>query len=383
MTDSPPGLMQSLRDYFGASRSGVPTASKWIAEPFLHVDPHHIYNPLTGLSLSSVDAVFGQVRDLHSGKTRAATLPADRIGPLVQDGWLVDAPNAGDGHRFRLKYAAIEANTACNQSCYFCPVSTGPRADHTMSMELYERIVLELSAYAHTLEGVSMIQYNEPTVDPLFIDRLLLLKRHGLRPAVNTNGTGLTPARVDQIGAAGGIRFLSVNLSTLDRDRYAADRGNDHLALVLRNVDYASRHHIATQMEIMVLGTGDAIHEEDFRQITARYGGSAFTVKSAVVMDRAGATAVGVKPPGPVRKLAGCDQTGSRPLEWIHIQPDATCVLCCQDYHSQYVIGDLARQSLDEVLSGPEISRLRRWAYGLDEAPDNFMCRHCVFAREG
>jgi hypothetical protein len=53
---------------------------------------------------------------------------------------------------------------------------------------------------------------------------------------VLSNGTGLTPARVDAILELGGLRFLSVNLSTLDRERYRADRGGDHRDLVLRHL---------------------------------------------------------------------------------------------------------------------------------------------------
>ncbi len=300
---------------------------------------------------------------------------------LSNDGWLVQVEGAKTGHRFRLKYASIEAGTVCNQSCYFCPVSTDPREGHTMSFELYEQIVRQLAAYKDTLDGVSMIQYNEPTVDTLFIPRLRLLKQYGLNPAFSTNGTGLTPERTDNIVAAGGIRFLAINLSTLDHQRYTADRGHDHLDVVLRNVDYASTKRAAAQMEIMVLGRGDENHKADFRAIQARYGGSMFEVKSAVVMDRAGVMTAGIKPYTPVRKLCGCEQTGSRPLEWIHILPDARCVLCCQDYHAKYVVGDLNRQTLDEVLAGPEIARLRRWAYGLEDAPGDFICRHCIYAR--
>ena len=43
-----------------------------------------------------------------------------------------------------------------------------------------------------------------------------------------TNGTGLTPERVDAIVEIGGLRFLSINLSTLDREQVPADRGGDH-----------------------------------------------------------------------------------------------------------------------------------------------------------
>ena len=55
-------------------------------------------------------------------------------------------------------------------------------------------------------------------------------------------------------------------------------------------------------------------------------------------------------------------------------------MLCCEDYDEHHVIGDLTRQSLDDVLSGDEIARLRRMVYGLEQAPENFICRKCTFA---
>jgi hypothetical protein len=120
---------------------------------------------------------------------------------------------------------------------------------------------------------------------------------------------------VDQIATVGGLRFLSINLSTLNRDRYVEDRGEDHLGVVLRNVDYLAARRVATQMEIMVLGRGDENHRKDFEAIKERFGNSEFDVKYAEVMNRAGAVDSGDKPAEPIRRLRGCNQTGSRPLE--------------------------------------------------------------------
>ena len=107
-----------------------------------------------------------------------------------------------------------------------------------MPTELYGASSASSHAYRHTLEAVFMISYNEPTVDRRFVELVGILREAGLPPAVLTNGTGLTPQRVDALLALGGLRYLSINLSTLDRERYAADRGGDHLELVLRNLDY-------------------------------------------------------------------------------------------------------------------------------------------------
>ena len=97
-------------------------------------------------------------------------------------------------------------------------------------------------------------------------------------------------------------------------------------------------------------------------------------------MDRAGYLEVGLKPAEPHRRLRGCMVVGSRPLQHLHISPYGQCVLCSEDYDHHYVVGELGKHTLEEVLTGPELARLRRWVYGIEEAPDDFICRGCVFA---
>ena len=362
----------------GLEGASLVSQDRRIAEPFLHVEPHRLYNPLTDRSLAAGQPGYEGLRRLAEGEPEHG-LSAETRAALAEEGWLVE-PADDLASRFRLKYVSLEANTGCNQACYFCPVSISPRDDYLMPMELYREIARQLAAHRRTLEGVSMVHYNEPTADSRFLDQVRVLKDHGLPPAVLTNGSGLTPARVDAIREMGGLRYLSVNLSTLDAARYARDRGADHLRVVLRNLDYLRDRRIAPEMVIAVLGTGDAAHRRDHQEIADRFRGSCFEVQFYEVMDRAGNLPLGLRPTGPPRRLAGCEQTGSRPLQWIHITPHGKCVLCCQDYHDQYVVGDLHEQTIDEVLAGPEMSRLRRQVYGLEDAPADFICRKCIYA---
>ncbi|HVS14439.1 MAG TPA: radical SAM protein [Thermoanaerobaculia bacterium] len=346
--------------------------------PFLHVHEGRIHDPLADRELVAGEADYALLTAALAGEALAAP-ERDR---LAAAGWLV--PQQEDAsRRFLLKYVSLEAHTVCNQACYFCPVSIAPRDHHFMPTELYQRIVGELAAYRDTVEAVFMINYNEPTADRRFVDQVRTLREAGLPPAVLTNGSGLTPKRVDALVAMGGLRFLSINLSTLDRERYRAERGGDHLDTVLRHLDYAKDVPLAEQMDIVVLGTGDHKHRRDFEEISARFAGSRFAVKSFEVMDRAGHLEIGLKPVLPRQRLCGCDNLGSRPLQHLHITPHAKCVLCCEDYDEKYVVGDLTEQSVAEILAGPELAQMRRWVYGLEEAPDDFICRGCVFALAG
>jgi MoaA/NifB/PqqE/SkfB family radical SAM enzyme len=352
--------------------------------PFLHVDELAVYDPLTDRTSRPGDPGHAALRALLGAEAaleiEIADLTADDRALLARDGWLLPA-GEDPARRFRLKYVSLEAHTVCNQACYFCPVSIAPREDYFMPTELYERIVGELAAFRDTLEAVVMINYNEPTVDPRFLDQVRTLKAAGLGAAVLTNGSGLTPARADALVEMGGLRFLSVNLSTLDRERYQSERGGDHLPQVLRNLDYLKNLPIAGEMDMVVLGTGDENHRRDFEEISERFAGSRFQVKSFEVMDRAGYLQIGLKAKAPDRRLCGCDNVGSRPLQHLHITPRGQCILCCEDYDEVYKVGDLTKESVREVLAGRELARMRRWVYGLEEAPADFMCRNCVFAR--
>lgn len=351
-----------------------------VAEPFLHYGTDRIYNTLTDQTLLAGEPGFAELHLMRTGEISPLDVTGNLLRTLVDHGWVVES-GAGDlGSRFRLKYVSLEASTVCNQGCYFCPVSVDRREDHSMSLELYEEIVSQLARHKDTIDGVSMIHYNEPTADRRFLDQVRILKSYGLAPAVLTNGTGLTPDRVDQILAMGGLRYLSINLSTLDRARYKEERGGDHLPVVLRNLDYLKDKPLAPQMDMAVLGTGDARHRRDFEEISERFANTRFTMHYYEVMDRAGAVPVGLHPEKRHEKLCGCDQTGSRVVQWVHITPAADAVLCCQDYHDQYIVGNLKDQSLEDILSGPKMSLYRRWVYGMEEAPADFICRGCIYA---
>jgi hypothetical protein len=347
--------------------------------PFLHVGDDRVYDPLTDRTLLRGEPGYEVLRGVLSGALPLDRLPAaDRAG-LSTLGMLMPG-DAEPARAFRLKYVSLEAHTVCNQSCYFCPVSIAPREDYFMPTALYERIVGELGSYRDTIEAVFMINYNEPTADKRFVDQVRTIRAAGLPPAVLTNGSGLTPDRVDALLAMGGLRFLSINLSTLDRERYRRDRGGDHLPLVLRNLDYLRDTPLAEVMDMAVLGTGDEAHRRDFEEISRRFAGSRFDVKYYEVMDRAGYLQIGHRPASRERRLCGCENVGSRPLQHLHVTPRGQCVLCCEDYDGKYVVGDLTRESVAEVLAGPTMALMRRWVYGLEKAPDDFLCYGCTFA---
>src|SRR6267142_4613590 len=188
------------------------------ANPFLHVDAERIYNPLTDRSLLPGDAEYAALRLFLGGHRNGDAA-------LARDGWIV-GDDADLSTQYRLKIVSLELMTTCNQKCYFCPVSIAPRDDYAMPEPLFERIVNELTSF-ETIEAVFLQSYNEPTIDRLFVEHCQTIHRAGLPVAVLSNGSGFTPAKVDALIETAPLRYLCINLSTIDRDRYIADRGAD------------------------------------------------------------------------------------------------------------------------------------------------------------
>lgn len=353
-------------------RGAATVTTSWTVNPYLHYEETRIYNPLNDRSLLLDDGPYRQFRlfQEHGHADEA----------LIRDGWIVPA-ETDLSRQYHLKIVSLETVTTCNQKCYFCPVSIAPRDDEEMSTELFERIVGELKEFRGTIDGVFLQSYNEPTIDRRFVDHCRTLFEAGLPVAVLSNGSGLTPAKTDALVAAGKLRYLCINLSTLDEERYERDRGENHVKVVMRNIDYAKDQPLADEMRIIVLGSGDEEHRQNFEAVRDRYAGSRFEVQQHLTVDRgAWHLEVGKKAVQRVGRLAGCELIGSRPLQHLHITATGDCILCCQDYDENYVVGDLKTQSVRAVLEGDEMARMRRMAYGVEDSPEDFICRSCVFA---
>lgn len=351
-----------------------------MVEPYLHVDPGRIYNPITDRTLSASDSLWPLLQSLQTDPEALDDLAPEIREDLEAQGWIVDA-DIDPARRFRLRFVSVETHTVCNQKCYFCPVAFAPRESYFMPTETFERIISELEAFRDTLEGVFVINYNEPTVDRRFVDQCRTVLDARLPLAVNTNGTGLTPGRVDQLMKTGVMRFLQINLSTIDREEYQRTRGVDQLDLVLRNLEYAKHHRLAEEMAILVLGEHDDQHDRNFAAIQQRFAEGLFEVRRFDIMDRAGHLDVGLKPERSPEILRGCENLGSRPLQHLHVSPQGECLLCCEDYDEKWKVGDLNRESIVEVLTGDRMAQLRSWIYGATTSPEDFICRGCIYAR--
>jgi len=344
--------------------------------PFLHDRGSVLYNPVTGASLPKDGAGFQALASIRDG--RPFEVQPEVLDHLRAARFLVEDLDA-ETRRSHLLFVSLETCTSCNHRCPFCPVSVDPRDREVMSQELFESIADQVVEIGGKGVVVFLSNYNEPTIDPLFEERCLALFARGLPVSLLTNASHFAPERAGRLAKAGRFRYIGINLPTLDPARYEKMHGTRDLARVLANIDALAAREVAEETAIVVLGDQDEAHRRDVKEIRQRFEPLGWEVKPFRIRSRP-ASGTFVPEPPPIRTLKGCELMGSRPFEHLHVTATAKAVLCCQDYYEKLTVGDLKTQTVAEVLGGDRMARLRRWTYGVEEAPADFLCRRCEFA---
>ncbi len=359
-----------------AGRSAAALLEPETVSPFLHDRGSALYNPLTGESLPKKGTAFEALSRIQKGfapEAEPGVLEHLRTARfLIED---VDA----ESRRTHLLFVSLETCTVCNHRCPFCPVSVDPREREVMSQELFESILDQVVEIGGTGVVVFLSNYNEPTVDPLFEERVTALFARKLPTSILTNASHFTPERSARFEKAGRFRYIGVNLPTLDPERYRKMHGTRDLSRVIANIDAMRARQLAEETAIVVLGEEDEAHRRDVEQIRAHFEPLGWEIKPFRIRSRPASGTFVPEPPAK-KVLRGCELMGSRPFEHLHVTATAKAVLCCQDYYEKLTIGDLKTQTVAEVLGGETMARLRRWTYGAEEAPQDFLCRRCEFA---
>lgn len=222
----------------------------------------------------------------------------------------------------------FETIQGCNRACWYCPNSAIPSTGTLMAQSLIDKIIDELVAL--DFRGyVRPYLMNECFLDPRMpaIMRTIRRRLPEALCVVNTNGDLLSVEEARALGQMGvKIRVSAYNHTVLRRFEAAG----------------VPRMHV-TNLTRLVEGLPETFN------------------------NRAGAVDVGAK---------DVPQEGCRyPFAQMYIRHDGKAVLCCNDYLSQVVVGDVTQQSLIEAFNTPLYRKYRRMlAKGQRTLP---LCQNC------
>lgn len=268
----------------------------------------------------------------------------------------------------------IEINTHCNFRCSFCPVAAAPKPKAFMAMDVFE-IVLDRVVEAG-VTAVSLNHYGEPSLDPALVERIRKADERGLQVDLYSNFSRFTNEAVKEIAEIGNTRVV-VNLPSLDH----ADYQKITKWKLLDRVTDSLRYAVSVGLPLRVtLNAPAEMTDAEKSALQARIRDEIGCDAQLAYMETRAGSMTNDEYAEPVHSdglLNGC----YRMLTKIAVNVKGQAFLCCQDYDQDYVLGDLRTQSLHEIAESDAAEQIRRWVFGAEEPPADFICRHCEETR--
>ena len=280
----------------------------------------------------------------------------------------------------RFKKAYIEISNVCNLQCDFCPEVE--RDKNLMDRGLFERLIGDVAPLA---EQVCFHLMGEPLSHPLFGDFIRICAERSLPVNITTNGTLLSPARIEALLDP---IVRQVNFSV---HSFQANFPDQDISAYLGKIFEFTRRAFESRPDLYVnyrlwnLSGPDEGKNERIIGLVER----AFKVELNTSVDvrwRKGRHVLNrlyvhfdtrfdwPNPNAPLRSETGtCHALSSH----IGILSDGTVVPCCLDKEGVAHLGDAKRQTLGEILAG---ERALRMAQGFKEGRlVEDLCRRCTF----
>ncbi len=292
----------------------------------------------------------------------------------------------------------IEITDVCNLNCSFCPCGkanssavslSANRPREFMSTELFERCIAEAATVA---ENVYFHVLGEPTLHPGFGLFLKRLEQTPLKLNLTTNGT--TIARVsERLLKSPAVR--QVNISTHAYAELPPDDAREHLGDVLDfcRIALIARPDMYINLRLWNIGAATA---GDWNEFAISSINEAFNTQVAPgnfcsrhksfpiagrlylhedsrfewpILDERRKTRDERNATGTCRALD----------THVAILHDGRVVACCLDYSGQITLGNIADQSLAEILETP-LARNLREGFEKHELRHPF-CQNCTFCK--
>ena len=251
----------------------------------------------------------------------------------------------------------IEATNLCNADCIMCPRSSHTRKQNIMSMELFKKIINDLSQIK-TIKEVSLSGFGEPLIDKNIYEKITYAKKKGeWNTIIFTNGALLDENNskklidsgldVLNISFNGGSKEVYEEIMKLDFEK---TKNNIEKFIELRNKSGTKKPYIIVSC---ILNAKNIDDEKPFRKMWGSIADQIIVVTPHNWMGGINSDIVNVRKMNPT----------SFPCRMI-IEPfinwDGSVSLCCRDYNKFTDFGNLDKQSFMNIWNSEKYSRFRK-----------------------
>ncbi len=272
----------------------------------------------------------------------------------------------------RPAHMKIELTNFCNLACPMCPHDQMEREVGYMKPELFRRII-DMSA--PQLEFAYLHHLGESLFHGKIGELIQYGRGKGVAMGLSTNATYLDHRKA-RVLLDSGLDFLVISMDGASPDTYARIRVGGDFATTLDNVRafFELKRQIPNHLTVVVqMIVTDANRQEvaPFAKLWAQTGAQVMIKEARDWAGQVKLLKLGKHTPPPIEH-SPCKMLWTE----LTVLWDGTVVPCANVYEKQNVLGDLSRQTLDEVWNGEPMKAIRR-AHVEDEVGGVEVCGTC------
>lgn len=356
---------------------------------FCHVEKDIVYHDLAGKTYQLDTLMLAIIEKIKNKPLSKRVLRESIKHPdfdeiltqLIKKKILVFA-NVEESSKFLLRRVDIETIRHCNAGCIYCPQSIRPKSSAIMEQEVFETVIAKLKDLKPI--WVALNHFNEPLLDPHFLDRIDLLTKKNLPLFLFTNATLLSSEHIKYLKKANlhkvAFNFPSLNprqwteMMRLPEKYFHKAKDAIKLSLLLLSGEIE---------EIKIIINSITPDQKERVQQIKEYFGKFGEVTFVQKRSHSRANAITNHHVYTVLNdtpfiAQGCVRIASH----LHVSWKGKCFLCCEDYDQKVLLGNLLTNTVDEIMTSKRANELRAEIYGLSPMRENLICRKCAVLRK-
>lgn len=267
----------------------------------------------------------------------------------------------------------IELTNRCNLNCIMCPRQRMTRQQGDMPLELFKRIIDQLKGKT---EIAILHLLGESLLNPYLFEMIDYCHKMGIRTVLSTNSTLLKSKRAEAL-LNSKLDILLLSLDGFSQKTYQKIRQGANFNQVLENILNFLQMKINTYPYTIVQMIKMKDTQDDIKNFLTFW--KDYKIKPLIKPfthwqgDIDSIKELSVKPQEGTRTYGICD----RLWMWLTVSHDGTVISCCRDYNAKYPMGNLKKQSIQEVWLGEKMIEFRkRYIHGRNKID---ICKTCDY----
>ena len=260
------------------------------------------------------------------------------------------------------KHAIVEINNTCNLNCAMCQTMSATRKRGKMDLGLLTPILSKLSQKG--VETIALHTLGDPLANPRLPAVLEEIRSFNMKTSICTNGLLLEKHVNTLIEYIDVVPSISFSIDGAKAETYEKIRIGGKFSKLIEQLEISNDKLRKKGMTVKIHFTlskdnmrevGDFI--STFRKYVPRPSSDlSFGVITGLAPDNRYFNSVNPFP-NLSHKNVMCWRPKGDPL-WVNV--DGTVSACCRDYHGDLIVGDITKQSYDEIVHGKDLLNLQK-----------------------